>query len=85
MNNAGIGLPSSSWTKLENWKKVMDTNFWGCVIPCGHFEKMNKLLIGFMTNSVVNVQHVFAAAMIVQENPSIFITTGSKQGITNPP
>jgi hypothetical protein len=35
--------------------------------------------------SVINVQQVFVPAMIYQENPSIFITTGSKQGITNPP
>ncbi|KAG8841748.1 hypothetical protein FRB91_004718 [Serendipita sp. 411] len=34
---------------------------------------------------VINVQHVFAKAMVHQENPSIIITTGSKQGITNPP
>jgi hypothetical protein len=34
---------------------------------------------------VINVQHVFAQVMVHQENPSIIITTGSKQGITNPP
>jgi len=34
---------------------------------------------------VINVQHVFAQVMVHQENPSMIITTGSKQGITNPP
>ncbi|CAG7853080.1 SubName: Full=Related to 20beta-hydroxysteroid dehydrogenase {ECO:0000313/EMBL:CCA70831.1} [Serendipita indica DSM 11827] len=34
---------------------------------------------------VINVQHVFVKAMVLQENPSVIITTGSKQGITNPP
>jgi hypothetical protein len=36
MNNAGIGLSSSSWSESENWKKIMDTNFWGYVLLCGH-------------------------------------------------
>ncbi|KIJ54458.1 hypothetical protein M422DRAFT_153424 [Sphaerobolus stellatus SS14] len=34
---------------------------------------------------VVNVQHTFVPVMLYQENPSAIITTGSKQGITNPP
>ncbi|PPQ85001.1 hypothetical protein CVT25_010500, partial [Psilocybe cyanescens] len=34
---------------------------------------------------VVNVQHTFVPSMLHQENPAMVITTGSKQGITNPP
>ena len=31
MNNAGIGLKGTSFGELENWKRVMDVNLWGCV------------------------------------------------------
>ncbi|EPQ54803.1 NAD P-binding protein [Gloeophyllum trabeum ATCC 11539] len=34
---------------------------------------------------VLNVQHTFVPPMIHQENQSVIINTGSKQGITNPP
>jgi len=34
---------------------------------------------------VVNVQQIFIPHMLHQENPSMIINTGSKQGITNPP
>jgi len=34
---------------------------------------------------VLNVQHTFVPLMLHQENPSVVINTGSKQGITNPP
>ncbi|KAI0754559.1 NAD(P)-binding protein [Daedaleopsis nitida] len=34
---------------------------------------------------VLNVQHTFVPNMLHQENPSVIINTGSKQGITNPP
>jgi len=63
LNNAGISQPAGSWSKLENWKSVIDVNFWG----------------------IVHVQHAFVPAMMAQENPSVIINTGSKQGITNPP
>lgn len=41
----------------------------------------------FDTNvvGVLNVQHTFVKSMLHQENPSVVINTGSKQGITNPP
>jgi len=41
----------------------------------------------FDTNvvGVLNVQHTFVQSMLHQENPSVVINTGSKQGITNPP
>jgi len=31
MNNAGVSFPTSSADKLENWKQIMDVNFWGVV------------------------------------------------------
>jgi len=34
---------------------------------------------------VINVQQAFVPNMIHQENASVIINTGSKQGITNPP
>ncbi|KAH8984717.1 NAD-binding protein [Lactarius akahatsu] len=34
---------------------------------------------------VLNVQHTFVPTMLHQENQSVIINTGSKQGITNPP
>ncbi|KAL5524224.1 hypothetical protein ACEPAF_9364 [Sanghuangporus sanghuang] len=63
LNNAGVGLRGSSWSGLDNWKKIFDVNLFG----------------------IVNVQHAFVPSMIAQENPSVIINTGSKQGITNPP
>ncbi|KAH9171640.1 NAD-binding protein [Lactarius sanguifluus] len=41
---------------------------------------MNVNLFG-----VLNVQHTFVPMMLHQENQSVIINTGSKQGITNPP
>jgi len=41
---------------------------------------MNVNLFG-----VLNVQHTFVPLMLHQENQSVIINTGSKQGITNPP
>jgi NAD(P)-dependent dehydrogenase (short-subunit alcohol dehydrogenase family) len=29
MNNAGIGLPTASWDKMENWERLIDVNFKG--------------------------------------------------------
>ncbi|KAI0265593.1 NAD-P-binding protein [Gloeopeniophorella convolvens] len=34
---------------------------------------------------VLNVQHTFVPPMLHQENQSVIVNTGSKQGITNPP
>jgi len=41
----------------------------------------------FDTNlfGIINVQQTFAPNLIHQENASVIINTGSKQGITNPP
>ncbi|AWF81962.1 short-chain dehydrogenase [Microbulbifer sp. A4B17] len=61
--NAGTAAKSGSWEKLENWKKILNTNLWG----------------------VINCIHAFAPEMLNQSDPSIIVTTGSKQGITTPP
>ncbi len=29
MNNAGIGIPTGSWEKSDNWRKLMDVNLFG--------------------------------------------------------
>ncbi|MCP5076115.1 MAG: SDR family NAD(P)-dependent oxidoreductase [Rhodobacteraceae bacterium] len=29
MNNAGIGLPTGSWSDMENWRRVLDVNLYG--------------------------------------------------------
>ena len=42
-------------------------------------------LIGRDFRSAINVQQTFGPLMVHQENPSVIINTGSKQGITNPP
>jgi len=43
-------------------------------------EVLNTNVVGLL-----NVQHAFVQSMLHQENPSVVINTGSKQGITNPP
>ncbi|THH12871.1 hypothetical protein EW146_g7295 [Bondarzewia mesenterica] len=44
-----------------------------------------KKLMDVNLFGVINVQHVFLPSMLHQENQSVVINTGSKQGITNPP
>ncbi len=29
MNNAGIGLQTTSWSRMDNWTRMMDVNFYG--------------------------------------------------------
>lgn len=31
MNNAGVGCPTKSWDNFDNWKNIINTNFWGVV------------------------------------------------------
>lgn len=95
LNNAGTGAKGTALAGLDNWKKVIDVNLWGCVftvLPLS-FWKPNILpteplasgsnRIGFV--SAIYVQQTFGPLMVLQENPSVIINTGSKQGITNPP
>ncbi|KAI9449237.1 NAD-binding protein [Lactarius psammicola] len=54
----------------------------------GHsFEGLDKWKAVMDVNlfGVLNVQHTFVPMMLHQENQSVIINTGSKQGITNPP
>ncbi|KAJ7600285.1 hypothetical protein C8J56DRAFT_6604 [Mycena floridula] len=44
-----------------------------------------KLIFEVNVFGVVNVQQTFVPSMLHQENQAMIITTGSKQGITNPP
>ncbi|EJD33399.1 NAD(P)-binding protein [Auricularia subglabra TFB-10046 SS5] len=44
-----------------------------------------KTMIDVNLMGIVNVQHAFVPHMMPNENPGLFINTGSKQGITNPP
>ncbi|KZS93796.1 NAD-P-binding protein [Sistotremastrum niveocremeum HHB9708] len=86
-------------SKLEDVQRLRDRVFetWGEVsvllnnagigLKGGAFadrENWEKIL---NTNlwGVINVQHTFVPHMIHQENQSLIINTGSKQGITNPP
>jgi len=51
------------------------------------FEGLNKWKTAIDVNlfGVLNVQHTFVPMMLHQENQSVIVNTGSKQGITNPP
>jgi NAD(P)-dependent dehydrogenase (short-subunit alcohol dehydrogenase family) len=31
MNNAGIGLPTTSWGKRDNWRSLLEVNLWGVI------------------------------------------------------
>ncbi|KAI0292674.1 NAD-P-binding protein [Multifurca ochricompacta] len=50
----------------------------------GSLDKWKKLM-NVNLFGVLNVQHTFVPTMLYQENQSVIINTGSKQGITNPP
>ncbi|KAI0035229.1 NAD-P-binding protein [Vararia minispora EC-137] len=85
MNNAGVsgidasGVRGTSWTGLESWKKVVDVNIFG------YATRPTATLARLTSRSVVNMQQTFIPYMLPQENQSVIINTGSKQGITNPP
>ncbi|KAH9952504.1 NAD-binding protein [Russula dissimulans] len=51
------------------------------------FEGLNKWKTAIDVNlfGVLNVQHTFVPMMLHQENQSVIVNTGSKQGVTNPP
>lgn len=86
-------------SKIEGVKRLKDTVFetWGEVavlmnnagisLPSNSFDSIENTHKIMDTNlfGVVNVQHTFVPHMIWQENQSLIINTGSKQGITNPP
>lgn len=90
-NNAGIGLKGTSWEGLDHWHKLFEVNVFGCVShpylysDPGPDDQPHMLMLMYHTCRIVNVQQTFAPSMIHQENQSVIINTGSKQGITNPP
>jgi len=58
------------------------------VVVMGHsFEGLDnwKTVMDVNVMGVLNVQHTFVPLMLHQENQSVVINTGSKQGITNSP
>jgi NAD(P)-dependent dehydrogenase (short-subunit alcohol dehydrogenase family) len=91
-NNAGNGAKGTALDGLDNWKKVIDVNLWGYVFrlrlppsPTPLSSACPRVLTSDTPRSVIYVQQTFGPLMIHQENPSVIINTGSKQGITNPP
>ncbi len=37
MNNAGTGVPATSWTGYEGWQKTLNVNLWGVINGCHSF------------------------------------------------
>ncbi|KAI9507781.1 hypothetical protein F5148DRAFT_980868 [Russula earlei] len=77
LNNAGIGEKGDSFEGLINWKAVLDVNLLGYVLLCDARHGIR--------GDVLNVQHTFVPMMLHQENQSVIINTGAKEGITNSP
>jgi NAD(P)-dependent dehydrogenase (short-subunit alcohol dehydrogenase family) len=70
MANAGIGRPTPAFSTQ---------------IPLGQLQTNWSEVLQTNLFGVVNVGQAFAPYMAQQENPSVIINTGSKQGITCPP
>lgn len=93
-----IAVPTDV-SKLEDVVRLRDRVYeaWGEVAVLlnnagvavkGHsFEGLDNWNAVMSVNlfGVLNVQHTFVPLMLHQENQSVIINTGSKQGITNPP
>jgi len=72
----------------EAWGEVAVLLNNAAVADIGHsFEGLDKWKAVMDVNlfGVLNVQHTFVPMMLHQENQSVIVNTGSKQGITNPP
>ncbi|KAI0275930.1 NAD-P-binding protein [Russula aff. rugulosa BPL654] len=72
----------------EAWGEVaVLLNNAGVINKGDSFEGLDawKAVMDVNLFGVLNVQHTFVPLMIHQENQSVIINTGSKQGITNPP
>ncbi|KAF8268547.1 NAD-binding protein [Lactarius quietus] len=72
----------------EAWGEVAVLLNNAAVSDVGHsYEGLDKWKAVMDVNlfGVLNVQHTFVPMMLHQENQSVIINTGSKQGITNPP
>jgi NAD(P)-dependent dehydrogenase (short-subunit alcohol dehydrogenase family) len=72
----------------DNWGEVAVLLNNAAVMNVGRsYEGLDKWKAVMDVNlfGVLNVQHTFVPMMLHQENLSVIINTGSKQGITNPP
>lgn len=70
MNNAGISRPTPAFSLDRDLEDLQAD--WAAVL-------------GTNMNGIINVAQAFAPFMSRQENESVIINTGSKQGITCPP
>lgn len=70
LNNAGISRPCPA---ISLTRDVAD------------LQKDWSAVVGTNAQGIFNVAQVFGPDMARQENASVIINTGSKQGITNPP
>lgn len=70
LNNAGIAAPTPAFSLNRDIKDLQAE--WAKVL-------------GTNMNGIINVAQVFAQFMAFQENASVIVCTGSKQGITCPP
>ncbi|EKD03761.1 hypothetical protein A1Q2_01987 [Trichosporon asahii var. asahii CBS 8904] len=70
MNNAGISRPTPAFSLDRDLKDLQSD--WAAVL-------------GVNMNGIINVAQAFAPFMSRQENESVIINTGSKQGVTCPP
>ena len=69
-NNAGRGMQSPAFSLEKSLAEVQ--NDW-------------NMVMGTNFGGIMNVSQAFAPHMARQENTSVIINTGSKQGITCPP
>lgn len=70
LNNAGIGPKSTAFSLTQSLSELQAT--WHQTLDTNFF-------------GILNVAQAFAPHMARQENASVIINTGSKQGITCPP
>ncbi|EJD39268.1 NAD(P)-binding protein [Auricularia subglabra TFB-10046 SS5] len=75
--------------KVFQWSDEVNVvlNNAGVGLKSGSWSDLDvwKTMIDVNLMGIVNVQHAFVPHMMPNENPGLFINTGSKQGITNPP
>jgi NAD(P)-dependent dehydrogenase (short-subunit alcohol dehydrogenase family) len=69
-NNAGIGAIVPAFS---------------CDTPLEALQSSWTNILGVNFGGILNVAQAFAPYMVRQENSSVIINTGSKQGITCPP
>jgi len=70
LNNAGISRPCPAFSLTRE---------------LGDLQTSWAQVLGTNMQGIINVAQAFAPTMARQENASVIINTGSKQGITTPP